>query len=160
MTVDLEDLGFDRGAALLVKRALAQLAPGQAITVQGSAADLLVHLRAWCRTEGHEFRVCADGAAQVVKGVSSEERWSGAERAGHANPFDAGAVLDHPPQRWGLAARGALVEAGSPEFHFPLAKKSTYGRSTRSGCMRRLPEHNGIPQRPSRGTPLSICRMR
>lgn len=123
MIVDLEDLGLDRGGALLVKRALASLAAGQAITIQGTAADLPVHLRAWCRAEGHHYRASADGAALVVKGTSSAERWSGAERAGYANPFENGAVLDHPPQQWGLAARGALVESGSPEFRFPLSDK-------------------------------------
>ncbi len=41
-----------------------------------------------------------------------------------ADPFQPGAVLDRPPQRWGLAARGALVESGAPEFHFPLADKT------------------------------------
>jgi hypothetical protein len=33
-------------------------------------------------------------------------------------------VLDSPPRRWGLAGRGALVEAGSPEFHFSLDRKA------------------------------------
>jgi hypothetical protein len=58
-----------------------------------------------------------------VKGRASEQRWSGAERAGGADPLLQGAILDKPSQRWGLAARGALVESGTPEFHFPLADK-------------------------------------
>jgi hypothetical protein len=33
-------------------------------------------------------------------------------------------IAEHPPERWGLAARGALVESGSPEFHFALAGKA------------------------------------
>ena len=41
----------------------------------------------------------------------------------HADPLEPDAVLDLPSQRWGLAARGALVESGSPEFHFLLADK-------------------------------------
>jgi hypothetical protein len=32
-------------------------------------------------------------------------------------------VIDHPPVTWGLAARGALVEAGGPAFDFPLSSK-------------------------------------
>jgi hypothetical protein len=32
-------------------------------------------------------------------------------------------VADHPPRRWGLAARGALVEAGTPAFDFHLVDK-------------------------------------
>jgi hypothetical protein len=122
MNLNLEDVSFDRGGALLVKRALRSVPPGQAITVCGDAPDLLVHLRAWCRAEGHEYSSDGRGAV-VVKGTSSEDRWSGAERAGRADPLEPGAVLDHPPRRWGLAARGALVESGSPEFHFTLAEK-------------------------------------
>jgi hypothetical protein len=61
---------------------------------------------------------------QIVKGTAPEGRWVGAERAGVADPFEPGAVLDRPPQRWGLAARGALVESGAPEFHFALADKT------------------------------------
>jgi hypothetical protein len=126
MHVDLADLGFDRGAALLVKRALRIAPEGEAITVCGRALDLYMHLRAWCRDEGHEFiRSDVDpGCAVVVKGSADAERWSGAERAGHADPLAEAAVVNHPPQRWGLAARGALVESGSPEFHFALAEKA------------------------------------
>jgi hypothetical protein len=32
-------------------------------------------------------------------------------------------VVDRPPSKWGLAARGARVEAGGPEFHFRLNSK-------------------------------------
>ncbi len=126
MHVDLEDLGFDRGGALLVKRDLRVAPEGEAITVAGKASDLYVHLRAWCRAEGHEFRLSdadAEGCVVILRGPAAAQRWSGAERAGRANPLAAAAVVEHPPQRWGLAARGALVESGSPEFHFALAEK-------------------------------------
>jgi hypothetical protein len=126
MHLDLQDLGFERGGALLVKRALRTAPQGEAITVAGKAADLYVHLRAWCRTEGHTFRLSdADdgGCAVITKGPAASQRWSGAERAGRANPFDAAAIVERPQQRWGLAPRGALVEAGSPEFRFALAEK-------------------------------------
>jgi TusA-related sulfurtransferase len=126
MHVDLADLGFDRGGALLVKRALRVAPEGEAITVCGKASDLYVHLRAWCRAEGHEFlRSDADsGCAVIVRGPADAQRWSGADRAGRADPLAAAAIVDYPPQRWGLAARGALVESGSPEFHFALAEKA------------------------------------
>jgi hypothetical protein len=125
MRVDLEDLSFDGGGALLVKRALRVAREGAEITVIGSAPDLFVHLRAWCRGEGHEFRLTHSDSrsAVVVRGPASTQRWSRAERAGHADPRKPDAVLDRPPQHWGLAARGALVESGSPEFHFPLGEK-------------------------------------
>jgi hypothetical protein len=85
-----------------------------------------VHLRAWCRAEGHEFHWRGDsgaGCAIIVRGPALDERWSQAELAGRADPFDPEAVVDHPPQRWGLAGRGALVESGAPEFHFTLDRK-------------------------------------
>jgi hypothetical protein len=33
------------------------------------------------------------------------------------------AVVEQPPRKWGLAARGAIVEAGTPEFDFHLIDK-------------------------------------
>jgi hypothetical protein len=124
MRVDLEDLGFEQGGSLLVKRALRSLSAGQALTVTGTTPDLSVHLRAWCRAEGHEFIPSNAVSALIVRGTPPDQRWSGAERAGAADPFEPGAVLDRPPQRWGLALRGALVESGAPEFHFALADKT------------------------------------
>ncbi|MCC6590836.1 MAG: ferritin-like domain-containing protein [Bryobacterales bacterium] len=119
MEVNLAGLPFDRGGALLVKRALRHAAPQQTIIVTGQAADLPIHLRAWCRAEGHQFHP----PGTIVKGNAHDDRWAGAERAGQPDSSAAGAVADHPSQRWGLAARGALVESGSPEFHFTLAHK-------------------------------------
>jgi TusA-related sulfurtransferase len=126
MHIDLEDLRFERGGAFLVKRALSLAAVGEAVTVAGRQPDLVVHLRAWCRLEGHEFRSVEEAGAvntRIVRGPAADQRWRGAERAGCADPQGGGAVLDRPSQRWGLAARGALVEAGSPEFHFALDRK-------------------------------------
>ena len=123
MQVDLANLGFDAGGALLVKRALRQAAKDEVVSVLAKGPDILVQLRAWCRSEGHQFRL-ADSGAEITKGTASVQRWSGAERAGAANPFAPDAVVDRPPQRWGLAARGALVESGSPDFHFALAEKA------------------------------------
>jgi hypothetical protein len=123
MRLDLEDLGFDQGGALLVKRALRALPVGEAVTITGTAPDLLMHLRAWCRLEGHDFRPSDPGSAMVIKGAASDQRWSGAQRAGRADPHETDAVVERPPQRWGLAARGALVEAGAPDFHFTLTDK-------------------------------------
>jgi hypothetical protein len=122
MRVELDEIPFDRGGALLVKRAL-RSAPE--ITVSGTTPDLFVHLRGWCRVEGHQFHWSATdgGCAVIIRGTAAEERWSAAERAGCADPTERGGVVDFPPQHWGLAARGALVESGSPEFHFPLAEK-------------------------------------
>jgi hypothetical protein len=126
MRIDLEDLPFERGGALLVKRALRLAAVGEAVTVAGRNRDIGVHLRAWCRAEGHEFRPVEDSATghvEIVRGPAADQRWRGAKRAGRADPRESEAVSERPPQYWGLAARGALVEAGSPEFHFALDRK-------------------------------------
>ena len=119
---DLAGLGLDEGGHLLVARALARLAPGGRLTVTGRHPALRLHLAAWCREHGHRV---ADGAGPsagaaeaagaagasvvVVKGDAGERRWQGATRAG-----DAAAPGERAEQAWGLAARGALVEAGGP----------------------------------------------
>ncbi|MEZ5354399.1 MAG: hypothetical protein R2762_17320 [Bryobacteraceae bacterium] len=118
-TVNLADLAFEQGGALLIRRAIRALDTGGAISVTGSTPDLAIHLRAWCRAEGHRFAP-SGGGGTIVKGAAAGERWRDAVRAGDATP---GGVVDAPPQRWGLAARGALVESGAPEFAFPLTEK-------------------------------------
>lgn len=127
--LDLADLGFDEGAHLLVARALGEVGPGEHLEIVGRAPELGVHLRAWCRAEGHEVE-WPDGSpgegapvAKVVRGRFGEARFAGAERAGRSKPDAEGAVVDRPPHRWGLAVRGALVEAGSPAFDFALDDK-------------------------------------
>ncbi|HXJ40377.1 MAG TPA: ferritin-like domain-containing protein [Bryobacteraceae bacterium] len=121
MDADLRDLPFDLGGSLLVKRAIRAAGDGQSVQVKGTSPDLPVHLRAWCRAEGHAFRTGDSGTMVITKSSAVTERWSGAERAGGVRPETG--VADHPPRRWGLAARGALVEAGAPEFDFHLAEK-------------------------------------
>jgi hypothetical protein len=121
MRLNLDDLAFDEGGHLLVKRALRRAGE---VVVTGRAPELPVHLRAWCRSEGHEFEWDENGGqARVRAGRAEADRWSGAERAGMSDPSLPESVSEHPPGRWGLAARGALVEAGSPEFAFALAGK-------------------------------------
>jgi hypothetical protein len=137
--IDIKGLGLDRGAHLLLKRALADLPPGGKLGVRGSAPDLAVHLRGWCRSQGHEFvrpEAEAQGSndagadegsplvAWVARGAAAGGRWRGAEAAGGADPRESGAVVERPPARWGLAARGASVEAGAPEYNFRLDSKA------------------------------------
>jgi hypothetical protein len=111
--VELDDLGLDEGAHLLLKRALAQDAQ---IVVRGRSPALATDLPAWCRALGHSY--AADGDAHRIT-RSPHDRWIGAERAG--GPTD---VVERPPARWGLAARGALVEAGAPELDLALSTKA------------------------------------
>jgi hypothetical protein len=130
--LDLEDLGFDRGAHLLLRRALSGLVPGGRLAVAGTDPGLAVHLAAWCRQEGHRFEPSEEGSARlrgrVVRGRADLDRWSGAERAGGAAP---GEIVQRPRSSWGVAARGALIEpagpgpysAGGPHAVFDLADR-------------------------------------
>ncbi|HVG20791.1 MAG TPA: ferritin-like domain-containing protein [Blastocatellia bacterium] len=135
--IDIEDLGFDRGAHLLIKKALAEVPVGGKVGVRGRAPDLAVHLRGWCRSQGHEIIWPENGlmnhdvqstgdspfVAWIVHGASVMGRWRHAETAGATDPRQQGAVVDRPNAKWGLAARGSQVEAGGPEFHFNLDSK-------------------------------------
>ena len=124
---DLADLGLDEGGHLLIDRALDRLAPGGRLTVSGRHPALAVHLAAWCRAHGHRLAdssAPADSSAHadtigpaglaaalvIVEGGADRQRWSGAQRAGSAT----GRPDARADPRWGLAARGALVEAGGP----------------------------------------------
>lgn len=113
VALDLGDLGLDEGAHLLIARALAR---DPHILVRGTASTLSIDLPAWCRARGHAVERTLMGYA-IARG--DVDRRVGAERAGSlAKP------VERAPARWGLAARGALVEAGAPELDLPLADRS------------------------------------
>lgn len=88
---------------------MAELAPGDRLQVCGRDPYLAVHLGPWARASGHG----ADGLT-IVKGNAAAGRWHDASRAGRPD----GPVADQAEASWGLAARGALLEAGGP----PLAQ--------------------------------------
>jgi hypothetical protein len=121
-SIELKGLGLHAGGALLVKRRLARIATGERVKIQGSSPTLRVDLGAWCRAQGHTLHADSLGL-WVERGRAAGARLVGAERAGNADPQASGAVHEAPPLRWGLAARGALVEAGSPEIEFLLRDK-------------------------------------
>ena len=113
--VDLGDLALDEGAHLLIKRALAT---SEQVEVRGTAPTLGVDLPAWCRARGLRINIAfLPGVYIVHRGPG---RWRDAERAGSAD-----APAAHAEARWGLAARGALVEAGAPALDLPLADRAT-----------------------------------
>ncbi|HKX32707.1 MAG TPA: ferritin-like domain-containing protein, partial [Blastocatellia bacterium] len=122
--IDIEGLSFTSGAHLLINRVLRELPAGGRLGVRAESRDFAVHLRGWCRAQGHEY---LDGdesvTAWIVRGGAASGRWSQAERAGGIDSGSSDAVLDAPSLNWGLAARGALVEAGGPEFHYRLRNK-------------------------------------
>ncbi len=113
-SVDLGGLSFERGAHLLVERALRGAAVGAEVAVTGGGDDLPAHLRAWARQRGHGFVERGDVVA-VVRSDVALGRWRGA--------LDTHGVRERADARWGLAPRGATVEASSPPFDFALDAK-------------------------------------
>src|SRR5215468_10413045 len=123
--INIETLSFTSGAHLLIKRALRDLPAGARLGVRASAPDFAVHLRGWCREQGHEYEEGDDRfLSWISRGAAAHGRWRQAERAGQADGRgnDAGPVAAPPPD-WGLAARGAAIEAGGPAFHYALQTK-------------------------------------
>jgi TusA-related sulfurtransferase len=126
--VALAGLGLDAGAHVLVKRALGSVQVGAVIEIVGGDAALAIDLPAWCRGQGHRVVGIArdetgEHRIRVERGAAQVGRWRGAERAGAVDPLAPGAIAEAPPARWGLAARGATVEAGAPALEFALADK-------------------------------------
>ena len=104
-------------------------------------------LREWCRTQGHEFALTERSPGRDHTGAPSP-----AAGVGLSRPATVDRVDDDAPGHWGLAARGATVEAGAPTFAFPLQKRAEMWATRQRGCMRRRRQRSGIPRRPFRGT--------
>lgn len=135
-TIDTETVGFDQGALLAIRHALAALAPGESLRVTGTPAShdpiaWEVHLRGWCRQQGHALTLSRadDGRplATLTPGPAGADldatRRHGAQRTGASDPAAADAVAAEAAPGWGLAARGAVVEAGSPAYAFALRRR-------------------------------------
>lgn len=130
-TIDLEDLGLESGGLALLRASVATAAPHTRVAIHGHADALTVHLAAWARAEGHAFEATSTSAASnaaspfvgwLTIGEAATARWRFAERAGSPSP---NGIVAHPKATWGLAARGALVEAGAPAFSFSLDEQDT-----------------------------------
>ncbi|TDG11045.1 ferritin-like domain-containing protein [Paraburkholderia guartelaensis] len=124
--IDIESLGFDAGAHLLVRHALDALTPGQTLRVVGAAPGWEVMLEHWCRGQGHlvQWQLVEGQRFAVIERDRRYGRWRDAQQTGRSDPRVAEAVASHASPAWGLAARGAQVEAGSPEFAFRLDQKA------------------------------------
>ena len=124
--IDIENLGLDAGAHLLVKYGLRAIPLGSELRVVGSSPGWEAQLAAWCRAQGHGMIMQQqDGraVATVIRGAADTGRWHDALHAGHSDAALAGAIADQALSSWGLAARGATVEAGAPDIHFRLDRK-------------------------------------
>jgi TusA-related sulfurtransferase len=112
--VDLEDLTVHGGAPVLLRRALAKLAAGGLLEVRGDSPELAEELAAWCRKEGH-------GYLGEHKGPNTYRIERG---AGLAPLMVSGKdIAEVAAPQWGLAPRGARIEAGGPKFAFTLCEK-------------------------------------
>ncbi len=126
-TIDIEDLGLDAGAHLLIKHGLQGVPPGGDIGVVGRNPGWEAQLAAWCRSQGHPMALTEqDGRvlARVTRGGYEAGRWRGALHTGYSDAAQPGAIAEKALPSWGMAARGATVEAGSPAMVFRLDQKS------------------------------------
>lgn len=116
--VELGELGLDQGGHLLIKRALRTVPVHAPVAVYGNAPELAIHLRGWCRAQGHDIeisQITGGPVAVLYRGGAEDGRWRGAESTGEAATPQIQAHAN-----WGLAGRSATVEAGAPAFDFPL----------------------------------------
>lgn len=128
-TIDIDSLGLDEGALLLIRHALAALPAGATLQVQGLAGDAAIHLAAWCRAQGHGLVVDA-GTARLTRAAHAEGRWQGAVATGSA--WLAGDELPaaEADPAWGFAARGATVDASTPPIEFALRRRDELWAAT------------------------------
>lgn len=113
--INIKNLGFDSGAHILVKHQLSAMNSGEHIEIIGQAPEWQTQAAAWCRAQGHEFKY-SDNGAVITKGMLEKQRWDSSAKQSNE-------VLPEASPLLGLAARGAQVEIGSPEFQFRLNKK-------------------------------------
>jgi hypothetical protein len=131
--LDLGDLGLERGAQVLLKRALRSLPVGGRLVIRGASRELEAHLSAWCRMQGHPTDWVHDrGEAVVVRGAAEEGRWRGAERAAQDEARHVAFGLAHSS---GAFASIRRYGRGSPRSHRgPNAQRAggSCGRSSAS----------------------------
>jgi TusA-related sulfurtransferase len=139
-TIDIEALGLDQGALLLVRRALDEVAPGDVLRVRGRAPAWQLHLAAWCRHQGHELSVeeRADGRCEawITRSTQADGRWRDALSTGPALLGEGELPAAEASLAWGLAARGATVEAGGPRFDFTLTRRDELWAATAGALYR------------------------
>ena len=121
-------LGFAEGGYLLVKRAAAAAwrpekrssSPDRA-GPRGGSARLVPCAKATVSIGADGGEVADAPSFSTAAPSQSAGRAPGA--SGPKGSADDDTVAEHPPRSWGLAARGATIEAGTPEFDFHLVDK-------------------------------------
>ena len=112
--LDIQDLGLHEGAAVLIRRCLAQMCAGEWLELRGDSSGLAEQLAIWCRKE----RLAYDR----MQGPAGLYRLQAAGPA----PFIATSrvqIAETAEPVWGLSPRGARVEANGPDFSFTLRQK-------------------------------------
>jgi TusA-related sulfurtransferase len=139
-TIDIESLGLDQGGLLLLRRALDGVAPGAELRVRCSAPAWTLHLAAWCRQQGHGLRLDEQAHghcdAWVRRAAHAGGRRHQAMATGAARLADGELPAEEARPEWGLAARGATVEAGGPPFMFALARRDELWAATAGALYR------------------------
>ncbi len=126
--IDIDTLGLDAGAHLLIKHGLNRVPIGGEIIVTGRAPGWDAQLAAWCRTQGHPVTFSTD-SARITRSAIQAGRWRDALSSRHADATRDGTVHEHAHPRYGLAARGATVEAGCGGWN--MNRNSAPGWQTR-----------------------------
>ncbi len=149
-TIDIEGLGLDDGGLLLVRRALADLSAGESLRVFGGPPGWDLHLTAWCRQQGHDVEIhrltSGDVEAVVKRGPWAEGRWRDALGSGHSRLADDELPAEVADAAWGLAARGATVEAGGPLIGFGLSRRDDVWAATAGDLYRQAAAAQWDPQ--------------
>ncbi|HEY5807557.1 MAG TPA: ferritin-like domain-containing protein, partial [Povalibacter sp.] len=149
-TIDIDGLPLDEGALLIIRSALRDLSADNSLRITGGAPDWDVHLTAWCRQQGHPVQITSLPNGQleavVTRGPWAEGRWRNAMTAGdpEAGANDLPAAQADP--LWGLATRGATVEAGSPRFAFRLRTRDEIWAATAGDLYRQALASQWDPQ--------------
>lgn len=122
--VVLGPLGLHDGGAVLLAAEITRRGLGTGAVIEvfaDDAATLALHGQAWCRAKGHRFVAASARGFTMELGRFDADREGSSTRAGHADPAMPDAIADHAPGHWGLAARGARVDAATRPFSFALS---------------------------------------
>jgi TusA-related sulfurtransferase len=142
--IDIEGLSFTSGAHMLIKRALRDLPAGGRLGVRTASRDFTVHLRGWCRAQGHEYlEGSEESIAWILRGEAASERWSHAERAGKADSGLSDAVMDAPSANWGRPRAGRRSRREGRSSNIDCGPKNRFGPGTSRNYMLRRSTHSG-----------------
>lgn len=136
-SIDVGDMPSGSQLFLLVKNAMDHLEKGQILEVLSTNVYLKDDLRGWCKLHKALFLNAFDGGDHFRYFLQKNKNSDGRPDWGQRIPLRNGArfdtrdwfqgrlgnVLDQAPAYFGFVPRGAVAEAGVPDFGFDLNKK-------------------------------------